>query len=127
MPTIEVTIGRLDESRKRPLAASIAQAFIGVGTPKELIKIIFRHIAGQDLALADGSFPFWPKEGEELNPRPARVEVTGDGLDDSRKRQVATGIGSALVQAGVPEEAISMVTVTLDPPLAAWDSRTRFG
>lgn len=48
-------------------------------------------------------------------PTFARAEVTGGGLDDAQKRQLAVGIGGALIEAGVPEEAITVVFRPVDP------------
>ncbi len=69
MPTIEVTIGRLKEAQKRQIARGIGQALIDAGIPKSSIRIIFRHISREDVAVENGTFPYWPEETDE--PRSA--------------------------------------------------------
>ena len=68
MPTIEVTIGRLREEQKRQIARGIAHALIEAGIPQESIRIIFRHIGPEDVAVEDGRFPYWPEETSEVSP-----------------------------------------------------------
>lgn len=67
MPTIEVTIGRLREEQKRQIARGIAQALMDAGIPQGSIRIIFRHIGREDVAVEDGRFPYWPEENSEVS------------------------------------------------------------
>lgn len=63
MPTVEVTIGRLREAQKRQIAQGIGRALIEAGIPRESIRIIFRHIGPEDVAVEDGRFPYWSEGG----------------------------------------------------------------
>jgi len=74
MPTIEVTIGRLREGQKRQIARGIAQALIDAGIPRESIRIIFRHIGREDVAIEDGRFPYWSEENGDVSPTEAVPE-----------------------------------------------------
>jgi phenylpyruvate tautomerase PptA (4-oxalocrotonate tautomerase family) len=64
MPTIEVTIGRLREEQKRQIARGIAGVLMDAGIPRESIRIIFRHVSREDVAVEDGRFPYWPEESD---------------------------------------------------------------
>ena len=65
MPTVEITIGRLREAQKRQIARGVARALIDAGIPQGSIRIIFRHIGREDVAIEDGRFPYWPEEGDK--------------------------------------------------------------
>jgi phenylpyruvate tautomerase PptA (4-oxalocrotonate tautomerase family) len=67
MPTVELTIGRLREAQKRQIAKGIAQALIDAGIPEASIRIIFRHIDAHDVAVGDGTFPYWPQQEPDGN------------------------------------------------------------
>lgn len=64
MPTVEITIGRLEEATKRAIARGIARTLIQAGIPKASIRIIFRHINREDVAVDNGTFPYWPEQEE---------------------------------------------------------------
>lgn len=69
MPLIELTIGRLTEQQKRQIARGFSRVLVENGQPQEAITLIFRHVTGQDVAVKDGTFPYWPeKEQPEKEP-----------------------------------------------------------
>lgn len=109
MPTTVVTIGELKEGTKRQLAASIAGTFIKAGIPDRLITILFHHIGGDDLALGRGEFPYWPEGAARMPTAFARAEITSGSLDERKKSKIAAGIGDALINAGVPNELVTVV------------------
>ena len=67
MPTVEITIGRLREAQKRQIARGVARALIDAGIPDGSIRIIFRHISREDVAIEDGRFPYWPEEADKTS------------------------------------------------------------
>ena len=67
MPTVEITIGRIRQAQKRAIARGVARALIDAGIPDTSIRIIFRHIGPEDVAVEDGRFPYWPEEGEKAS------------------------------------------------------------
>lgn len=65
MPTVEITIGEIPERQKRQIARGVARALIESGIPDQSIRIIFRHIGREDVAIEDGRFPYWPEDRDE--------------------------------------------------------------
>lgn len=62
MPTIDITIGPLEENQKRQIAKGISKVLTDNGIPEEAITILFRHVTGQDVAKGGGYFPYWPEK-----------------------------------------------------------------
>jgi phenylpyruvate tautomerase PptA (4-oxalocrotonate tautomerase family) len=67
MPTIEITIGRLEDNQKRQIAKGISKVLTDNGIPEKAITIIFRHVSGKDVAKGGGYFPYWPDNNSENN------------------------------------------------------------
>lgn len=65
MPTIDITIGYLEENQKRQIAKGISKVLTDNGIPEEAITILFRHVTGKDVAKGGGVFPYWPEESKE--------------------------------------------------------------
>ncbi|QQE76340.1 hypothetical protein KDJ56_10660 [Brevibacillus composti] len=49
MPTIDITIGPLEENQKRQIAKGFSKVLTDNGIPEEAITILFRHVTGQDV------------------------------------------------------------------------------
>jgi phenylpyruvate tautomerase PptA (4-oxalocrotonate tautomerase family) len=95
MPTVEVTIGRLREQQKRQIAKGIAHTLIEAGIPQTSIRIIFRHIDAHDVAVGDGSFPYWPEEADD--PTEARnIQVPPSRPGQEGFAQARRGEGTPL-------------------------------
>lgn len=57
--SVDVTIPKREESFKRSLVKAIAAQLVNSGIREDTLKIVFRHITIEDVAVGDGSFPFW--------------------------------------------------------------------
>ncbi len=114
LATVALTVGEFAEQQKRRLARNVAEVIVAAGIPAHLITIVFRHIRGDEIAVGRGEFPFWPEGAAPQRVQFARAEVTGE-LTGPQKRQIAKGIGEALVDSGVPEDVITVIFRPVDP------------
>lgn len=59
--SVDITIPRREEPFKRSLVKAIAASLVAAGIREDTLKIVFRHITVQDVAVGNGTFPFWPE------------------------------------------------------------------
>ncbi len=99
MPTFQIVTGVLDAEVLCHLARQISLAAADAGQPIDAVAVVF--IEPQAVFV---------RGGEHVPPaRFARVDVTIGGLDEAQRRALARAVGGLLCDAGVREDAMTLV------------------
>ena len=99
MPTFQIVTGALDAAGRSHVARQIARAAAEAGQPIDAVTVVFIE--------PDGVFV---RGGEQVPAaRFARVEVTIGGLDEAQRRALARAVGGLLCDAGVREDAMTLI------------------
>lgn len=99
MPTFQIVTGAVDAGARRELARRISRAAAEAGQPIDAVTVVF--IEPQTVFVHGG---------ELVAPeRFARVDVTIGGLQDAQRRTLARTIGELLCDAGVREDAMTVI------------------
>lgn len=99
MPTFEITTGALDQQARQRLAEQISIAAAGAGQPADLVKVVFTN---PESVFIHGGEPI-------PSAQFARVEVTIGGLSEPQRRELARSVCGLLCDAGVREDAMTLV------------------
>jgi phenylpyruvate tautomerase PptA (4-oxalocrotonate tautomerase family) len=107
MPTVEITTTPLGREQKRDIACSVADAITKLGIPERLVTVIFRPVEADDYAVERGTFTGL----DSGTPAPAFgwVAITAGGFSQETKQSLACEVAEALISAGVPEPAITLI------------------
>jgi hypothetical protein len=99
MPTFRIVTGVLDTDGRCHLARQIALAAADVGQPIDAVTVVF--IEPQAVFVHGG---------EQVQPAGfAQVDVTIGGLNDAQRRALARAVGGLLCDAGVREDAMTLI------------------
>jgi phenylpyruvate tautomerase PptA (4-oxalocrotonate tautomerase family) len=99
MPTFQIVTGVLDTEGRCDLARQISRVAADVGQPIDAVTVAF--IEPQAVFVHGG---------EQVSPaRFARVDVTIGGLDEAQRRALAHAVGGLLCDAGVREDAMTLI------------------
>ena len=99
MPTFQIVTGALDAEGRCRLAREISRAAAEVGQPIDHVTVMF--VEPQAVFV---------KGGEQIPPaRFARVDVTIGGLDEAQRRALGRAVGGLLCDAGVREDAMTLI------------------
>lgn len=99
MPTFQIVTGVLDKDGRCDLARQISRAAADAGQPIDAVTVVF--VEPQAVFVSGG---------EQVPPtRFARVDVTIGGLKDAQRRALARSVGELLCNAGVREDAMTLI------------------
>jgi phenylpyruvate tautomerase PptA (4-oxalocrotonate tautomerase family) len=99
MPTFQIVTSALDAEGRCHLARQIARAAADAGQPIDAVTVVF--IEPQAVFV---------RGGEQVPPAQfARVDVTIGGLDEAQRRALARAVGELLCDAGVREDAMTLI------------------
>lgn len=99
MPTFQIVTGVLDEEGRCHLAQQITRAAVDAGQPVEFVTVVFIEPRA-----------VFVHGGEQVPPaRFAQVNVTIGGLDEAQRRGLARAVGGLLCDAGVREDAMTLI------------------
>jgi hypothetical protein len=99
MPTFQILSGALDPDGRRRVARQISLAAAAVGQPIDAVTVAFNV---PEEVFVGGGRPVPPD-------RFARVDVTIGGLSEAQRRALARAVCGLLCDAGVSEDAMTLV------------------